>query len=69
MCCAGGAREQLAFIKTNVEPEYEGRGIGGQLVKTGLDWARAEGRQVIPLCPFVQAYVESHPDYLDIIAA
>ncbi len=61
--------QRLAFISTNVEPAYEGRGIGGQLVKTGLDWARSEGKEVIPVCPFVRAYVERHPDYLDIIAA
>ncbi len=59
--------ERLAFISTNVEPAYEGRGIGGQLVQAGLEWARSEGRQVVPVCSFVQSYIERNPDYRDVV--
>ena len=60
--------EQVAFISTNVEPAFEGRGIGGLLGEDRTRWACSEGMQVIPVVP-VRAYVERHPDYLDIIAA
>lgn len=58
----------LAFTHTEVPPELEGRGIGGRLVKTALDWARDQNTSVIPACSFVLAYVRRHQEYLDLMA-
>ncbi len=55
-----------AFVATEVDPAFGGRGIGGALVKAGLDWARQEGVKVEPDCPFVAAWLERHPDYQDL---
>ena len=56
------------FTHTIVPEAMEGRGIGSRLVRTGLDWARAEGLKVVPRCPFVAAWIERHPDYRDLVA-
>jgi predicted GNAT family acetyltransferase len=56
------------FTHTIVPEKMEGRGIGSRLVRTGLDWARAEGLKVVPRCPFVAAWIERHPDYRDLVA-
>lgn len=55
--------EFIAFTHTEVDPAHEGQGIGGALVKATLDHARAQGRRVLPLCPFVSAWMTRHPDY------
>ena len=46
-----------------VPPEFEGRGYGSQLVKGALEQIKAEGKQFIPTCPFVAAYLYRHPEY------
>lgn len=60
---------RMVFTQTIVPPELEGRGIGSRVVKAGLDFARAEGLEVVPQCPFVAAYVERHPEYRDLLAS
>ena len=40
-----------------------------ELIRQVLDEQRAAGRQVLPYCPFVKAYISSHPDYLDLVPA
>jgi hypothetical protein len=59
---------RIVFTHTIVPPELEGRGIGGRLVKTGLDHARAEGLKVVPQCSFVRSYIERHEEYGELIA-
>ena len=55
--------DRIVFTHTGVPPDLEGRGIGGSLVRSGLDYAREEGLAVRPLCPFVAAYIAKHPEY------
>lgn len=53
----------ITFTHTDVAKELGGRGIGTMLAKYGLDQARAEGLKVVPLCPFIAAYIKRHPEY------
>ncbi len=57
----------IAFTHTEIEPEFEGRGLGAQLVREALSRARAEGIAVLPFCPFVRSYIESHPEELELV--
>jgi uncharacterized protein len=58
----------IAFIHTEVLPEYEGKGVASQLIATALDTSREQGMTVLPFCPFVRGYIEKHPDgYLDLV--
>ncbi|HEX8996498.1 MAG TPA: GNAT family N-acetyltransferase [Ktedonobacterales bacterium] len=59
---------QIALIHTDVPKELEGRGIGGKLAKFALDDARSRGLEVVPICPFVVAYLRRHPDEMDVVA-
>jgi len=60
---------RIAFRHTEVDERFEGQGIGSQLVVHVLDAARAAGDAVVPICPFVRAYIERHSDYLDLVPA
>ncbi len=65
-------REQggvLDLVHTEVDPRFEGRGVGGQLVRGALDDARRAGQKVVPSCSFVAAWLERHPDQRDLLAA
>jgi predicted GNAT family acetyltransferase len=59
--------DTLTMLHTEVEPKLEGHGIGSELVKRALDDVRAKGEHVRPLCPFVAAYIDDHPEYADLV--
>lgn len=56
------------FYHTGVPAPVGGRGIAADLVRTGLDTARANGWSVKPVCSYVEAYVQRHPEYRDLLA-
>jgi predicted GNAT family acetyltransferase len=55
--------ETLVLIHTEVPGQFEGRGFGGLLVRTAVEYARAHGLRVVPQCPFARAYLQRHPEY------
>ena len=59
----------IAFIHTEIDPRFEGRGLGGQLVRAALDSSRQDGLEVLPFCPFVRDWIQGHPEYLDLVPA
>ena len=61
-------RGRLALVHTEVPPELEGRGIAGALARFALDDARARALRVIPVCPYVRAFLERHPEFADLVA-
>jgi predicted GNAT family acetyltransferase len=58
----------ILLVHTEVEPAFEGRGLGARLVTGALDDLRARGRTVVALCPFVRAYLRHHHEYADLVA-
>jgi predicted GNAT family acetyltransferase len=57
----------ITLVHTEVEPKFEGHGVGSTLIQGALDDIRAHGRRVRPVCPFVRAYLERHPEYADLV--
>ena len=60
----GGRR---IFVHTQIDPAYEGRGLGSRLAHDALELARVSGQPIVPLCPFIAAYVADHPEYGDLV--
>jgi uncharacterized protein len=58
----------LELVHTDVDPHFEGKGVGAALVQGVLDDVRARGLKVRPCCPFVAAYIRRHPEYEDLVA-
>jgi predicted GNAT family acetyltransferase len=58
----------IEMVHTDVEPKWEGQGIGAALVKGALDDVRSRGLKVRPYCPFVAKYIHRHPEYQDLVA-
>jgi hypothetical protein len=56
----------IVFTHTEVDPSLEGQGVGGLLVRGALDHVRTLGSAVLPICPFVQAWMARHRDYTDL---
>jgi len=59
----------FVFTHTEVDPAFEGQGVGGTLVRGALDDVRRRGARIVAACPFVRAWVERHPDYQDLVVS
>jgi predicted GNAT family acetyltransferase len=57
----------VAFVHTEIAPEVGGQGLGSVLVQAALDDVRAQGLAALPYCTFVRHFMETHPEYLDLI--
>jgi uncharacterized protein len=52
----------ITFTHTRVPEALRGKGIGTRLIAAALSLARERGLEVIPICPFVSAYLRAHPE-------
>ena len=59
--------DRIALIHTEVPSAFEGHGVAAAITKFALDDARKRGLRVIPICPYVRRYLETHPEDLDIV--
>ncbi len=58
----------MVFSHTEVDPAYEGRGVGGALARAALDDVRSrQPLPVLPLCPFISGWIARHPEYADLV--
>ena len=53
----------MTFTHTGVPAALEGRGIGSQLARAGMEYARENNFKVVALCWFVSGYIDRHTEY------
>ncbi len=58
---------KVILVHTQMDPAFEGRGLASQLARAALDDIRGRGLLVVPLCPFIERYIERHPEYDDLV--
>ena len=59
--------DRIVYDHTIVPSELGGKGVGSALVKHALDYARSEGKKVVPTCSFVASYINKHAEYQDLL--
>ena len=62
-----GDEPVVVFTHTEVDPAFEGEGVGGVLVRGALDDVRRRGSLVEARCSFVRGFIERHPEYQDLL--
>ena len=62
------AGDKMVIEHTEVPEAFEGKGVAGRIVRTALDYARAQNLKVLPLCPYAKAWIGRHPEYQDLLA-
>ena len=58
---------QRVFTHTEVDGQFEGRGLATILVGEALEQTRSAGKRIVPECKLVANYVEKHDEYADIV--
>lgn len=61
------AGESVIIADTEIDERREGEGLGSVLVRGALDRIRANGKTVIPTCPFTAAFIQRHPEYVEVV--
>lgn len=57
----------IELVHTEIDEEFEGRGLGSRLISFALDDARDRGLAVLPFCPFVNDYIRRHRQYVALV--
>ena len=58
----------ITLTHTEVPAAARNRGIASRLVEGALHAIRTRGLKVVVRCPFVQAYIDKHPEFRDLLA-
>lgn len=58
---------KMVIDHTEVDDEHEGQGLGRQLVKAGVLFARENHLKILPLCPFAKKIFEITPAFADVL--
>jgi uncharacterized protein len=59
---------EIVFTHTYVPSELRGRGIAEKLVRTALEYARAENLRVIPQCSYVAVFIRRNREFAELTA-
>nr|WP_246454545.1 GNAT family N-acetyltransferase [Leucobacter denitrificans] len=57
----------VAFIHTEVDEKFGGRGLAGKLVTWALADVRDSGSRIVPYCPYVAAWLKKHPEFEEFV--
>ncbi|OBB48468.1 GNAT family N-acetyltransferase [Mycobacterium sp. 852002-51961_SCH5331710] len=58
---------QRVFTHTEVDSDFEGRGLATILIGEALQKTREDGLRIVPVCEMVASYVEKHDEYSDVV--
>lgn len=57
---------QRVFFHTEVDDAFAGQGLAARLVQQSLTDARASGKRIVPVCPYVANFLKKHDEFADI---
>ena len=59
--------ERFIIDHTEVEEAYNGKGVWKEMLLAAVDFARKNGKTIIPLCPFAKATFQKHEELQDVL--
>ena len=57
----------ISFLHTELDPRFQGRGLGHELVAAALGSARERSLKVRPYCPYVRGFIAQNSEFLDLV--
>lgn len=57
-------KDTVLMMHVGVHPEHRGQGVAGKLTQVALEYARGKSLRVIPMCSYVRAYINRHPEFV-----
>jgi len=62
------SQAKIFFDHTEVPEPFEGQGLAAKLTRVAFDFARTNHLSVVPLCPYVTAYIRKHAEVQDLVS-
>ncbi|WP_250436770.1 GNAT family N-acetyltransferase [Hanstruepera flava] len=59
--------DKIIIDHTEVDESLKGQGVGKQLVKAAVEYAREKQIKILPLCPFAAAVFKKQSEYNDVL--
>lgn len=59
--------DRFIIDHTEVEEAYNGKGVGKEMLIKAVEFARENGKKIIPLCPFAKATFQKNEDLQDVL--
>ena len=59
--------DKIIIDHTEVEPAYNGKGVGKEMVYKAVEFARENNLKIIPLCPFATATFKKNKEIRDVL--
>ena len=56
-----------AFVHTEIDERFAGRGYGSVLARAALTAERDAGIAVLPFCPFIRRFIQRHEEFLPLV--
>lgn len=59
--------DRIIIDHTEVSDSLRGQGVGEQMVRMAVDFAREKGINIIPLCPFARSVFQKNQELKDVL--
>ena len=59
--------DKIIIDHTEVEEEFNGQGVGKEMLVKAVEFARENSKKIIPLCPFAKATFQKNEDLQDVL--
>ncbi|MBG6238856.1 putative GNAT family acetyltransferase [Mycetocola sp. CAN_C7] len=56
---------RVTFVHTIVDKAFGGHGLGSRLAAFALEDTVSRGKRIVPRCPFIREYLQSHHEFDD----
>lgn len=63
------SHKDIAFLHTETDERFRGKGMASRLVQASLDSVTERGLELLPYCPYVRRWLGEHPDYVKLVPA
>ena len=63
----GEMEYQIALVHTEIDPELAGTGAAAAVAEKTLEYIKESGKQLLPFCPYVFAFIKKHPEWKTIV--
>lgn len=60
-------RRRTEIVHTVTDPAHRGLGVASALAGAAFADARARGASVLVICPFVESWLDRHPEHADLV--
>ena len=57
----------MTIDHTEIDEKLRGEGIGPDMVKAAVDYARANGLKIKALCPYAKKVIDRTPEFQDVL--